>query len=452
MAEDNYKRLRAELDDKLKADSRLKAIAAKISAGTADFKDTSEYTRIVARYMGEVISSNIGSITNPLGKEMVCKALLRDEYESINGVLGEVQTSIDDKLGIHIKPVKPAFPTERVDKAAHSLEDPTVPESTIKRRARSTSENITNSFHDDYIKENAKLRSKAGLKCYITRETDGKCCPWCSGIAGRYEYGTEPHDIYRRHDNCGCSVTYENGRQRQDVWSKRTWEAPEPNAGAEPPKVFSREEAERLNAENMPKRLTVDEKSGIIHSIGDDSSPNYETYSFEPKVSKDVRTAFDDEYSRAVEKFGDITTVKGVQVLNDKSSDEGTYNDNNRFIALRHAEKKKGLQEMARIAREKFKEGMWSTSDPHHVMRHEIGHAIQLERRINDPKWSEKLERLTKIYVKASNISDGYSLPSTYSGKTIDEFISECIAAGYVKKQSKTVREVCRIINEGVIL
>ena len=245
-AEDNYKRLRAELDGKLKADSRLKAIAAKISAGTADFKDTSEYTRIVARYMGEVISSNIGSITNPLGKEMVCKALLRDEYESINGVLGEVQTSIDDKLGIHIKPVKPAFPTERVDKAAHSLEDPTVPESTIRRRARSTSENITNSFHDDYIKENAKFRSKAGLKCYITRETDGKCCPWCTGIAGRYQYGTEPHDIYRRHDNCGCTVTYENGRQRQDVWSKRTWEAPEPNAGAEPPKVFSKEEAKEL--------------------------------------------------------------------------------------------------------------------------------------------------------------------------------------------------------------
>lgn len=33
-------------------------------------------------------------------------------------------------------------------------------------------------------------------------------------------------------------------------------EAPEPNAGAEKPTVFTREQAERLNVENMPKKLT----------------------------------------------------------------------------------------------------------------------------------------------------------------------------------------------------
>jgi len=46
-------------------------------------------------------------------------------------------------------------------------------------------------------------------------------------MAGRFEYGEEPDDIYRRHDNCDCTVTFENGRKRQDVWSKREWEAPE---------------------------------------------------------------------------------------------------------------------------------------------------------------------------------------------------------------------------------
>ena len=30
---------------------------------------------------------------------------------------------------------------------------------------------------------------------------------------------------FRRHDNCGCSVTYEDGEMRQDAWSKRTWQA-----------------------------------------------------------------------------------------------------------------------------------------------------------------------------------------------------------------------------------
>ena len=86
-------------------------------------------------------------------------------------------------------------------------------------------------------------------------------------MAGRYEYYSEPKDVYRRHDNCGCSVTYENGRQRQDVWSKRTWEAPEPGAGAGDPVVFTKEQAEKLQAEHdltiMPEGAIIETERGM---------------------------------------------------------------------------------------------------------------------------------------------------------------------------------------------
>ena len=88
-------------------------------------------------------------------------------------------------------------------------------------------------------------------------------------MAGRYEYGSEPKNVYRRHDNCGCMVTYENGRKRQNVWSKKTWEVPADDAGAPPPVVFTQEqaaaagapppkfftryEAQRLNSANVKK-------------------------------------------------------------------------------------------------------------------------------------------------------------------------------------------------------
>ena len=74
-------------------------------------------------------------------------------------------------------------------------------------------------------------------------------------MAGRYEYYSEPKDVYRRHDNCGCSVTYENGRQRQDVWSKRTWEAPERGAGAGEPVRLTAEQAAAAGA-GEPVRFT----------------------------------------------------------------------------------------------------------------------------------------------------------------------------------------------------
>ena len=254
-AEENYKALRAELDKRLSADKRLAAIAEKISAGKADFSDTARYSQIVSHIMGEVISQHIGEITVPLGKQMVCKELLKDHYKAINDILGKVQASIDDKLGIHLKTVKAPFPTERVDTAAHSLEDPTVPQETIKRRARSTTENIANSMHDDYIKENAKTRTQAGLKCYLVRDAGGGCCKWCQALEGRFDYATAPDDIFRRHDNCTCSVTYECGRQRQDVWSKKTWEAtPEELKArkeaevASKPVVNTKEQAKELEA------------------------------------------------------------------------------------------------------------------------------------------------------------------------------------------------------------
>jgi len=272
--DENYKRLRAELDRRLRSDRRLSALAERIAAGTADFTDTAEYTQIVARHIGEVMSDSIGEITDPVGKELAARALLRDEYESINGVLGEVQAHIDEGLGIQLEPVKPAFPAERVAQAAHSLLDPTVTEQTIRRRARSTSENITNSFHDDFIEENARFRSRAGLKVYVERRTSGKCCPWCTEVAGRYLMSEQPEGLFRRHDNCDCVIIYDGKVLRGQVGSSgkrtRTWEDTGERAArieyaeSKKPARLSREEAERLQGEHMPEGLTYLRGRGIM--------------------------------------------------------------------------------------------------------------------------------------------------------------------------------------------
>lgn len=77
-------------------------------------------------------------------------------------------------------------------------------------------------------------------------------------------------DIFRRHDNCTCTVTYECGRQRQDVWSKKTWEASEDELkarkeaeAASKPVVNSKEQAKELEARVLDKSG----ESGIIKNI-----------------------------------------------------------------------------------------------------------------------------------------------------------------------------------------
>ena len=454
--DEGYELIKGLIETRAASDPKVRSLLNRIASGDADFKTTSEYSRIVSEILGASLSEHILDLDDA-AREEVCRMLLHDRYEDINDVLAEVQTSLDAKTGINIRPKKPPFQAERVASFAHSLADHTVVDQVIKRRAKNGSANISMSDHDRYMKTNAKLRNKAGLKCYIERETDGKCCEWCTKMAGRYAYPDDtPKDVFRRHDNCGCTVTYKNGRQRQDVWSKKTWEADKDEriskASGKEPTAFSKTEAQAKESEILAqRRLTYDRKRGIIYSLSNSSEKSYDPYSYEPKISKDVRVVFDSEFKRAEKKFGAISTVKGVYVLNDKSSDEGTYNEYSGFISLRHAEKKKGLQEMARIAREKYKEGKWSSGEPYHVIRHEIGHAIQSEHIRNDDRWDEKKKAILEVMYKAVNEEDGYKLPSKYSAQMPEEFISECIAASYKKSPGKTVNTVIRILNGGAL-
>ena len=240
--------LRKLMQQKISTSPSLRSLMKRIQSGKATFRDTAEYSRIYSELLGKCLSDKVLSLDD---REAAAADILRDSFDHTNSILSQVQTNIDKKNGINIRPQTADFPLERVQQFSHSLTDPTVPDETIQRRARNGTANISMSFHDDYMSENAVFRSNAGLRCYIDRQTDGKCCKWCTAIAGRYVYGEEPHDVYRRHDNCGCSVIYENGRQRQDVWSKRTWEKPKVGAGAPPPTKFTPEQARVLEQEKM---------------------------------------------------------------------------------------------------------------------------------------------------------------------------------------------------------
>lgn len=376
--DENYKRLRAELDEQLSRDKRLTAIADKISKGAADFSDTARYTQIVSKHMSDVIKRNIGELKQPMAKEMVCKELLRDHYELINGVFGEVQVSVDEKLGIHLNPIKPAYPAERVDKWAHSLEDPTVEPSVTERRAASGSENIGNSIHDDCIKENAKVREQAGLDCYLTRDAGGGCCPWCATLEGRYNYADAPDDIFRRHDNCTCTVTYECGRMRQDVWSKKTWEADPKDiearkevSEAAKPISLTQEQAEAIN-EQSKSNITVlsKEEAKEREQIALENSKFKAKYPETVVVRQDV---YSPDYRRHFNEFGEnanVTSVMCEQSRNMLTHRTGTKYEDMVFIDSRNGRCKvqKGYNEERKVKPTKAMKDMVRESPPNTII------------------------------------------------------------------------------------
>ncbi|MBQ7003669.1 MAG: hypothetical protein IJN57_06895 [Oscillospiraceae bacterium] len=469
--------MRKQLDDALKNDSRLAKIAEKIRAGSADFRDTAEYSEIVAGHLSHVLQENVGEIRSPLGKQYACEALLKDHYAAINDVLGEVQASVDEKNGIHIAPQKAAFPAERVQKVAHALEDPTVPPETIVRRAGAPVENVAKSMHDDYMEENAKFRSDAGLKCWIVRTTDGKCCSWCTSIAGRYEYGKEPQDVYRRHDNCGCTVTYENGRQRHDVWSKRTWESDQPTpvrveptrlTGAQGREIeqrnlsqitrFSHAQGEAVQAQNLRYRgLTSGERQ--IAAIKSSDELTFPRINNAPQIDKRFAEELRREYESFTNIFGDLPSLRNVNVgVYNNDGVLGHYNPNSREITLFGVGGKTGKNGISMVASQNKKKGEWSTGSPFHSFRHELGHELQEELRLNDPLWNEKIAEIEEVKKSLlnslTNLDDSDKIEfkknklSLYGFLDTSEFISECVAeyANSPKKARSTSKKVVEIL------
>ena len=182
------------------------------------------------------------------------------------------------------------------------------------------------------------------------------------------------------------------------------------------------------NAEIIRKDVAKTENSGIIK--------------FEKGVTEKVQNAFNTEFETMQEKFGEITTISSVGVLNFKNStDYGAFYDNSGELLLRFANKKNALFEHEQKAQKMKKSGEWSSAHPLHTFRHEIGHAIQLEHKLNDPLWDDKLEKIIDI-MEEVNPED----VSLYGFTTLDEFISECIAESMTKKARATSKRVARII------
>ncbi len=114
-------------------------------------------------------------------------------------------------------------------------------------------ENCIMCFYDDFVEVNVEERAKAGMQQLIIREAMGKCCDWCSGLVGIYEYGSEPKEVYQRHDNCNCVVTHRNGKTYTDVWSKQ--------------KYRNQREARYKALQDMEKRLTDRRKLKSVQAI-----------------------------------------------------------------------------------------------------------------------------------------------------------------------------------------
>ncbi|TLW88114.1 hypothetical protein FFK04_07505 [Ruminococcus sp. KGMB03662] len=223
-------KIRAEFQKTCKADKYIQSVLKKIEGGTAKMEEVALLSKQLGLRASQAIGTYVSTSALPDGKmyyniaDTILTGVLKDNYDIINSAVAACQKALDNQAGIHIRPQQAEFPTERVQAVANAASISDIAEEVMIRRMTAPAQNITESFYNDYVQTNVKFRSDAGLDCYIIRNDHGGCCEWCAKLAGKYHYPEDvPKDVYRRHDNCGCTVTYLNGKKAQNVWDKTKW-------------------------------------------------------------------------------------------------------------------------------------------------------------------------------------------------------------------------------------
>lgn len=229
MAKDIVPELLEELDkdfwDRLKNSTRAMMIEDLIEKGNASYIDAHTYAEEVGRMLANTFKAKLSSKVLPDGRmyrnigERVINRMLGQNHRLVATASAQIQAELNKRAGLGMRGIMPKIDQNRIDgfitrlaeeplydKIAWILDEPVV--------------TYTLSVVEDTIEENVDFHAKSGLKPKIIRTSVGNCCEWCNNLAGTYSYPDVPDDVYRRHNNCRCTVVYDPGdiHRRKRVW------------------------------------------------------------------------------------------------------------------------------------------------------------------------------------------------------------------------------------------
>ena len=272
------------------ADRKLATVSKRIRDGTATQIDGHTYAERLGKNASRALQEVLTPDRLPDGKlyyNIATRTViptLENNQRLVNEAATSIQAGIDAKNGIRMGSIEPEFPKSRVngliDKmCAEGIE--------IEDALKWLGEPIVNNseaFYDDFQRDNAEFRYKSGLEPTISRIAEYNCCEWCAGLEGTYEYQYAPDDIYRRHENCKCSVTVTYKRSTENVWTKKSWEST-------PEEIARREgtKPESMTAQERKEVLERLEQDKLVRQIMDLTGYDRDTASYIARQSPEQR-------------------------------------------------------------------------------------------------------------------------------------------------------------------
>lgn len=220
-------KIQRDFKEQFNSNSKIIRIYGKIRSHMATYSEANEFSIACGEMLAKSFKKYLTTEVLPEGRmwyniaSRILTPTLRHNYSLITDVTDSAQRIFNDNNGIGLKPVTPAFNTNRLnglidkvseaenfDDVAWVLDEPIV--------------NFSQNIVDQAIKDNADFQYRSGMTPKIRRTVVGGCCEWCRRLAGTYDYPYVPTDVYRKHDRCRCTVEYISVDKRQNVWTKAT--------------------------------------------------------------------------------------------------------------------------------------------------------------------------------------------------------------------------------------
>lgn len=201
---------------------QMQIIESKLKKHTATYADANKFAQDIGRILTDVLREYLpealtdGKLYRAAAEVLVQQPMVQASRD-IDKVASAIQTGINENAGIGIKPIVPEVNQDQIDGIITGIcnaESYDAGKEVLFDRV----ENFMEGHVDDFVRENADFQYQAGLEPTVLRTAKGKCCKWCSSLAGTYKYEDvkdRGNDVWRRHRNCHCTIEYFPGQKQR---------------------------------------------------------------------------------------------------------------------------------------------------------------------------------------------------------------------------------------------
>ena len=211
---------------RIQSSTKLKDLLQLVANGRATYVQAEEFAHEAGTLLSQTLGEHISSAVLPDGKmyfniaDRVLRPVLEEDHQLISDVAVQVQEHLNKKAGIGLKAQSVSVNEDRIDGIIDKVSDAESFDDVAWVLDKPVV-NFSQSVVDDILKANIDFQGQVGLKPKVIRKAEHKCCAWCSALVGEYFYPNVPQDVYRRHENCRCTVEYDPGSgKRQNVHTK----------------------------------------------------------------------------------------------------------------------------------------------------------------------------------------------------------------------------------------